>query len=157
MSVGMMMNSFLPARLGDFTRAYLIGEAESDSKVYVLGTVAVEKVADLLFLLLSLMVLLSQMALPEWLSGSARGMALMLAHFSAVFCTVGLAKRFYLAHGWFVAGLTIIMASFFTFVMLVSGQTILSLLSAILIGISFGLYYYNKLPARFFWEILAHR
>ena len=79
MSVGMMMNSFLPARLGDFTRAYLIGEAESDSKVYVLGTVAVEKVADLLFLLLSLMVLLSQMALPEWLSGSARGMALILA------------------------------------------------------------------------------
>ncbi len=79
MSVGMMMNSFLPARLGDFTRAYLMGEAEADSKVYVLGTIAVEKMADLLFLLFSLMVLLSQLALPEWLSGSARGMALVLA------------------------------------------------------------------------------
>jgi len=74
-----MVNSFLPARLGDFARAYLMGEAEADSKVYVLGTVAVEKVADLLFLLFSLMVLLSQMALPEWLAGSARGMALVLA------------------------------------------------------------------------------
>jgi uncharacterized protein (TIRG00374 family) len=79
LSVGMMVNSFLPARLGDFARAYLMGEAEADSKVYVLGTVAVEKVADLLFLLFSLTVLLSQMALPEWLAGSARGMALVLA------------------------------------------------------------------------------
>lgn len=78
MSVGMMMNSFLPARLGDFTRAYLMGETEADSKVYVLGTIAVEKVVDMLFLLLSLMVLISQMALPEWLAGSARGLALVL-------------------------------------------------------------------------------
>lgn len=78
LSVGLMVNAFLPARLGDFARAYLMGEAETDSKVYVLGTVAVEKVADLLFLLLSLMVLLSQMALPEWLAGSARGTALVL-------------------------------------------------------------------------------
>jgi hypothetical protein len=78
-SVGVMLNTFLPARLGDFARAYLMGEAEADSKVYVLGSVAVETVADLLFLLLSLMVLLSQMALPAWLAGSARGMALILA------------------------------------------------------------------------------
>jgi uncharacterized protein (TIRG00374 family) len=79
LSVGVMVNTFLPARLGDLVRAYLMGEAEADSKVYVLGTVAVEKVADLLFLLLSLMVLISQMALPEWLAGSARGMAVVLA------------------------------------------------------------------------------
>jgi uncharacterized protein (TIRG00374 family) len=78
-SVGVMMNAFLPARLGDFARAYLMGEAEADSKVFVLGTVAVEKVIDLLFLLLALIVLLSQMVLPEWLSGSARGMGLILA------------------------------------------------------------------------------
>ena len=42
MSVGVMMNAFLPARLGDFARAYLMGEAEGDSKVYVLGTVVME-------------------------------------------------------------------------------------------------------------------
>jgi hypothetical protein len=79
LSIGVMMNTFLPARLGDFARAYLMGEAEADSKVYVLGTVAVEKVTDLFLLLLSLMVLLSRMALPEWLGGSARGLALVLA------------------------------------------------------------------------------
>jgi uncharacterized protein (TIRG00374 family) len=77
--VGLMVNAFLPTRLGEFARAYLMGEAEADSKVYVLGTVAVEKVADLLSLLLLLAVLLLQMALPEWLAGSARGMALVLA------------------------------------------------------------------------------
>jgi uncharacterized protein (TIRG00374 family) len=79
LSVGVMVNAFLPARLGDFARAYLMGEAEADSKVFVLGTVAVEKVADLLFLLLSLIVLLSQVTLPQWLADSARGMALFLA------------------------------------------------------------------------------
>lgn len=79
LSVGLMVNTFLPARLGEFARAYLMGKAEADSKVYVLGTVAVEKVADLLFLLLLLAALLLQMALPEWLAGSARGTALIIA------------------------------------------------------------------------------
>ena len=49
-----------------------------------------------------------------------------------------------------LAGLTIIMASFFSFIALASGQVMLSQLSAILIGLSIGLYYYNKPPARFF-------
>jgi glycosyltransferase 2 family protein len=79
LSIGLMVNAFLPARLGEFARAYLMGEAEAESKVYVLGTIAVEKVADLLSLLLLLAVLLSQMALPEWLAGPARGAALVLA------------------------------------------------------------------------------
>ncbi len=79
LSVGLMVNAFLPARLGEVARAYLMGEAEADSKVYVLGTIAVEKVADLLFLLFSLLALLLKMALPEWLIGPARGTALVLA------------------------------------------------------------------------------
>lgn len=79
LSVGLMVNTFFPARLGEVARSYLMGEAEADSKFYVLGTVAVEKVVDLLFLLLSLMVLLPLMALPEWLVGPARGTALIIA------------------------------------------------------------------------------
>lgn len=79
LSIGIMVNAFLPARLGEVTRAYLMGEAESESKVYALGTVAVEKVTDLLFLLFALILLLSQMTLPEWLAGPARGTALTLA------------------------------------------------------------------------------
>jgi glycosyltransferase 2 family protein len=79
LSIGIMVNAFLPTRLGEFARAYLMGEAESESKVYVLGTIAVEKVADLLSLLVLLAVLLLQMTLPQWLAGPARGTALVLA------------------------------------------------------------------------------
>lgn len=96
LSVGMMVNSFLPARLGDFTRAYLMGEAEADSKVYVLGTIMVEKVADLLFLMLLLTVLLSQMTLPEWLAGSARGMAIVLAILVPCFILLAWQRDFFL-------------------------------------------------------------
>jgi len=77
--VGFMVNAFLPTRLGEFARAYLMGEAEADSKIYVLGTIAVEKVADILSLLLLLAVLLREMTLPEWLAGPARGTALVFA------------------------------------------------------------------------------
>ena len=72
LTIGQMVNSFLPAHLGEFVRAYLMGEAEADSKIYVLGTVVVERVADLLLLLVSLLVLLSQMKLPDWLIVSAQ-------------------------------------------------------------------------------------
>jgi uncharacterized protein (TIRG00374 family) len=78
LSIGLMVNAFLPARLGEFARAYLMGEAEADSKVYVLGTIVLEKVADLLFLLLSIFTLLFWMKLPKWLIGPARGTALVL-------------------------------------------------------------------------------
>jgi len=96
LSIGVLVNPFLPARLGDFARAYLMGESEADSKVYVLGTVAVEKVADLLFLLLALAVLLSQMTLPDWLAGSARGMALVLAVLAPCFVLLAWQRDFVL-------------------------------------------------------------
>jgi uncharacterized protein (TIRG00374 family) len=72
LTIGQMVNSFLPAHLGEFVRAYLMGEAEADSKIYVLGTVVVERVLDLLLLSISLLVLLSQMQLPDWLVISSR-------------------------------------------------------------------------------------
>jgi uncharacterized protein (TIRG00374 family) len=77
-SIGQMMNAFIPAHLGEFARAYLMGEAEADNKVYVLGTVAVERFADLLFLLISLILLLSQMVLPDWIASPARDTSLVM-------------------------------------------------------------------------------
>jgi glycosyltransferase 2 family protein len=77
--IGFMVNAFLPTRLGEVARAYLMGEAEADSKIYVLGTIAVEKVTDILTLLLLLAVLLLEIALPEWLAGPARGTAIVFA------------------------------------------------------------------------------
>jgi uncharacterized protein (TIRG00374 family) len=78
LSIGLMVNAFLPARLGEFARAYLMGEAEVDSKVYVLGTIALEKVADILFLLISFLPLFFWIKIPEWLIVPARGTALVL-------------------------------------------------------------------------------
>jgi len=70
-AIGMLLNVFAPARLGDLARAYLMGEALSTSKVYVLGTIVVEKIFDLVFLLLSLIWVISQVALPAWLTSPA--------------------------------------------------------------------------------------
>ncbi|MDE3090794.1 MAG: flippase-like domain-containing protein [Chloroflexota bacterium] len=79
LSIAIMLNSFAPARLGELARAYLIGEDGVNSKTYALGTIAVEKVSDLIFLVLTLSLLLSQMALPDWLAGPARATALVIA------------------------------------------------------------------------------
>jgi glycosyltransferase 2 family protein len=70
-SIGMLLNIFAPARLGDLARAYLMGEALHTSKVYVLGTIVIEKIFDLIFLLLCLIWVVSQVALPAWLTSPA--------------------------------------------------------------------------------------
>jgi len=49
-----------------------------------------------------------------------------------------------------VAGLAAISAGFFTLTCLASGQTELAQMTAILFGLSLGLYFYNNTPARFF-------
>jgi uncharacterized protein (TIRG00374 family) len=79
LSIGLVINAFAPARLGELVRAYLIGEAQEDSKTFALGTIGVEKILDLLFLVLSLAMLFSQIALPHWLVGPSRATALTLA------------------------------------------------------------------------------
>jgi uncharacterized protein (TIRG00374 family) len=73
-SIGMLFNTFAPARLGDLARAYLMGEAEKESKFYVLGTVAVEKMLDLGFLVLMVLLLITRMVLPGWLADSFPGL-----------------------------------------------------------------------------------
>jgi glycosyltransferase 2 family protein len=66
-AIGMLLNTFTPARLGDLARAYLMGEAETESKFYVLGTVAVENVLDIFFLVFLVLLLFTRMLLPGWL------------------------------------------------------------------------------------------
>jgi glycosyltransferase 2 family protein len=78
LSIGLMVNAFMPARLGELVRAYLMGEAEADSKMFALGTIAVEKITDVVFLVLAVALLLSQMALPEWLTAPAQVLALAM-------------------------------------------------------------------------------
>jgi uncharacterized membrane protein YbhN (UPF0104 family) len=72
-AIGMLFNTFAPARLGDLARAYLMGESEETSKVYVLGTVVVEKFLDLIFLLFAMALVLSQIVAPDWFTPGSSG------------------------------------------------------------------------------------
>ena len=74
--IGMLLNTFAPARVGDLARAYLMGEAEDENTFYVFGTVVVEKLLDLAFLLVTMVILLTQVAFPAWLVNSAYRLAL---------------------------------------------------------------------------------
>jgi uncharacterized protein (TIRG00374 family) len=79
LSIGLLVNALVPARLGELVRAHLMGERASQSKAFVLGTIAVEKVLDLTGLTLTAVVLLSQVVFPEWLMGSVKASVLVLA------------------------------------------------------------------------------
>jgi glycosyltransferase 2 family protein len=67
-NIGSFINSILPARIGDLIRAYLMGEENHQSKVYVLGTIVVEKIFDLIFIVISIGILLPQIVFPTWVS-----------------------------------------------------------------------------------------
>ncbi len=69
------LNTILPARLGELARAYVIGESEDLSKSLALSTIVVEKVLDVLTLLLFLVLLLPFVTLPSWIRQSALVMA----------------------------------------------------------------------------------
>jgi uncharacterized protein (TIRG00374 family) len=86
---GAALNLALPApRSGDLARVYLVGEATTTSKSLVLGTVAAEKLLDVIMLALVFLALVPFMALPTELAvrqGSVVGVALaMLAVVSLV-------------------------------------------------------------------------
>lgn len=51
LAIGYFANSMLPARLGDVARAFLAGRAFGASRLAVLGTIVVERLADGLFIL----------------------------------------------------------------------------------------------------------
>ncbi|MBI2781889.1 MAG: flippase-like domain-containing protein [Chloroflexi bacterium] len=51
LAIGYFANSMLPARLGDVARAFLAGQAFGISRLTVLGTIVVERLADGLFIL----------------------------------------------------------------------------------------------------------
>jgi uncharacterized protein (TIRG00374 family) len=71
---GQALNAVYPARIGDLSRAYITGR-NGPEKAFVLGTIALEKVIDLLCYagLLVLLILLTPM--PTWINRSIFGIA----------------------------------------------------------------------------------
>lgn len=67
-SIGLMVNNLLPARLGEFVRAYLIGERENISKSASLATIVIERIFDGLAVLVFLIYAFVQRTIdfPHW-------------------------------------------------------------------------------------------
>jgi uncharacterized protein (TIRG00374 family) len=90
--VGQTINYVTPGWAGDLTRAFLVGEHAEQSKGRALGTVAVEKVLDLVLFLCFLAFLSLCMELPEWLRLPARTLGLIALAGLAVIA-MGLVQR----------------------------------------------------------------
>ncbi len=70
MGIGYLGNNIFPARIGELIRAYVIGAATGASKSQALATIVVERLVDILTLLLFMVVLLPTLSLPAWLQRS---------------------------------------------------------------------------------------
>ncbi len=80
LSIGYLISNVLPARLGDFARAYLISEFEGISGARSLSTVLVERVFDAFMVVVFLLALIPFVPLPReiaW-SGFVVGVALVV-------------------------------------------------------------------------------
>jgi uncharacterized protein (TIRG00374 family) len=66
-AIGYMANNLLPARLGEFVRAYIIGKKERISKSTTLATIVVERIFDGLTLLFFLVLISLVFSLPLWI------------------------------------------------------------------------------------------
>ncbi len=67
--IGFMANNILPARAGEFIRAYVIGKKEQISKTSAFATIVIERVFDMLTMLLFLLVVILTLKFPETANG----------------------------------------------------------------------------------------
>jgi len=92
MNVGFAFNNLLPLRVGELTRAYVIGKAEDVSTAHALSTIVVERTLDTLTVVALLMITLPFIDAPGWAKGPA--LLLGLAFFAlAVLLAVLSANR----------------------------------------------------------------
>jgi uncharacterized protein (TIRG00374 family) len=63
--IGFMANNILPARAGEFIRAYMIGKKENISKTGAFATIILERVCDMITILVFLVIVLLSVKLPQ--------------------------------------------------------------------------------------------
>jgi hypothetical protein len=73
-AIGFMANMILPARTGEVVRAYIIGQKEQVSKVTCFATIVVERILDLLSVLLILALLLVFVRFPSETAALTKGL-----------------------------------------------------------------------------------
>jgi uncharacterized protein (TIRG00374 family) len=69
-AIAFMFNNLLPARLGEFVRAYAIGRSENISKSAAFATIVYERVVDVFTLIVLLWFCLFKIEGPDWLTRS---------------------------------------------------------------------------------------
>jgi len=68
--IGYMANIFLPAHLGEFLRAYILGKKRQVSGSAVFGTVVIERIIDVFTLLLLMALTFMVFPFPDWVRKS---------------------------------------------------------------------------------------
>lgn len=87
--LGYLFNTLLPARAGELIRVHRLGKNEGISRSAVLGTVVVERVGDMIALIVIIMaVFLFYPDLPEWFKYAGSLMALVTAIAIAVLASI---------------------------------------------------------------------
>ena len=65
--ISQMLNTIIPARVGELSRAYMIGR-QGPGSAFILGTVALEKLIDVIVYLILFAFLVLLMPVPAWIS-----------------------------------------------------------------------------------------
>jgi len=66
---GQMLNAVVPARIGELSRIYVVG-GRGPGRTFVLGTIVLEKILDMVCYALLFILLLVLIPLPKWISNS---------------------------------------------------------------------------------------
>jgi len=93
MNIGYSVNNLLPLRVGEFVRAYLIGDAEKVSTAHALSTIVVERVLDVLAVVLMLVLLLPFIDVPAWAATPALVAGVVFLVLGVLLATLSLARR----------------------------------------------------------------
>jgi hypothetical protein len=93
MNVGYSVNNILPLRVGELVRAYLIGETQRVSTAHALSTVVVERVLDVLAVVLMLVLLLPFIDVPAWATTPALVAGVVFLVLAVLLATLSLARR----------------------------------------------------------------
>ena len=86
--IGYMFNTVLPGRVGELARASLVSQTDHVSTARALGTIVIEKILDVLVLLILLGALISYLPLPAEMTGAGLKAAVAFGLLAVVFFTL---------------------------------------------------------------------
>ena len=92
MNAGYALNNVLPLRMGEFARAYLIGETEDVTAPRAFATIIVERILDTITIVAMLMITLPFINAPDWAKGPALLLGLGFLSLAALLALISTAR-----------------------------------------------------------------